>query len=84
MAYFSDATESDLYRIQYCDVCAHNNRCPIWKLHLLYNFEQMVNEHIQKILDTLIPRDGAENRQCRMFFDRADSIREQDLDKEAR
>ena len=72
MAYFSNGTEGDMYREEYCDRCVHDghgeNDCPIWSLHLLYNYDQCKDKTIKGILDKLIPRNGIRNEQCKMFL----------------
>ena len=72
MAYFSNGTEGELYREQYCDRCVHDghgeNCCEVWGLHLTYNYDRHKNPTLAAVLDTLIPRDGLGNGQCRMFL----------------
>ena len=69
MGYFSNGTEGDCYREQYCSRCVHdaNLDCPIWNLHLTHNQSECNNPH--SFLHVLIPRskDGLYNAECRFF-----------------
>jgi hypothetical protein len=73
MGYFSNGSEGDYYRSKWCDRCANDGDeryeigCAVWDVHLLYNGDQFENETVKNLLETLIPRDGAFNGQCRMF-----------------
>ena len=71
MGYFSNGTEGDMYREQYCSRCEHdqNNDCAVLLAHLLYNYDDCNNE--KSILHLLIPRrkDGLGNEQCKMFIE---------------
>lgn len=77
MAYFPNGTAGAIYEEQYCDRCIHRrgadgeSGCPIWLLHLLYNYEQCAEtprgEAIDAILKTLIPEEGIYPQQCSMF-----------------
>lgn len=74
MAYFSNGSEGECYFEHYCSRCLHDNvekgiNCPIWGLHLLYNYAEC--NKADSFLHTLIPRrkDGG-NAQCSMFVDR--------------
>lgn len=56
MGYFSNGTEGDSFRARYCDRCVHGaggDLCPIWALHLDYNYDQ----HDQGAV--IATRDGA-------------------------
>lgn len=70
MAYFSNGTEGEIYRDQYCDRCVHdqNNDCAVLLAHLLYNYDDCNND--KSILHLLIPRskDGLGNDKCTMFI----------------
>lgn len=69
MGYFSNGTEGQVYREDYCDKCLHdvNNNCAVWNLHLTRNYAECNNEN--SILHELIPiaEDGLSNEQCRMY-----------------
>ncbi len=71
MGYFANGVEGDDYYEAYCSRCVHdqNGSCPIWLLHILYNYQESDNEH--SFLDLLIPRsdDGGGNEQCRLFHE---------------
>jgi hypothetical protein len=70
LGYFSNATEIDLYREQWCDRCIHDAKhdCPIWEAHLIYVDRDKLD--IVTILDMLIPpsKDGLRNEKCRLFI----------------
>lgn len=69
MAYFSNGTEGIDYQEKYCRLCIHDidSQCPVIMLHLLWNYEA-VNDKVKSLaLNTLIPVDGIENKQCKMF-----------------
>ena len=73
MGYFSNGTQGEMYQAKWCDKCLHQNAekyvsCPIWDLHLLNNYEEC--NKADSYLHHLIPRDGIDNEQCRMFVDR--------------
>lgn len=76
MAYFSNGTEGDLYYDHYCAKCEHgkdhDNPCPIWNAHLLFNYDECNNKG--SILHMLIPRDGIENKQCFFFTRRNEEL----------
>lgn len=70
MGYFSSGSEGMDYELQFCAKCAHSREdemCPVWEVHLLFNYEECNNT---TILDTLIPRspNGLSNGECRMFL----------------
>lgn len=70
MAYFSNATEGEIYRQRYCDQCIHDadEDCPIFALHIMWNHEQRGDETKQTALDILIPRSSdGDNEQCKLF-----------------
>lgn len=77
MGYFSNGTEGEIYEEQYCSRCIHGpendspGMCPIWSLHLLWNYEQNGSDppiQAKKMaLDILIPRKGIHNQECSMF-----------------
>lgn len=76
MGYFSNGTEGTDYEVEYCEKCIHggDNDCPIWGLHLLYNYDQLKEtpegEALAVVLGTLIPRskDDLDNLRCSMFI----------------
>lgn len=78
MGYFSNGTEGDFYRSAWCERCVnwrdeHDGRgdgCPIWDLHILYNYDQLKKSSLERALSSLIPREGIENGQCRLFWER--------------
>ena len=73
MAYFANGTEGTAYECAYCDRCIHQDSCPIWSLHLDWNYEQLdnddpVSERTATILEELIPSDEHHMlQQCEMF-----------------
>jgi len=76
MGYFSNGSEGEWYYSQYCSRCVHDElddqgdfirSCPIWELHLAYNYKECNNKH--SMLHRLIPLDkGGNNAECRMFW----------------
>jgi hypothetical protein len=69
MGQFSNGTEGDIYREQWCDRCVRDakNDCPVWNAHLVHaNSDE---PGIGNILNMLIPRskDGLHNEKCRPF-----------------
>jgi hypothetical protein len=70
MGQFSNGTEGDIYREQWCDRCIHdaNNDCPVWNAHLVYAYRD--KPAAENILNMLIPRskDGLRNKKCRLFI----------------
>jgi hypothetical protein len=70
MGYFANGTEGADYQETYCVKCAHdqNNDCPVWLMHLLWNYEQHKDDEIRASLDRLIPFKDGENQQCKMFI----------------
>ncbi len=73
MAYFSNGTEGEMYKEQWCERCIHDghgeNACPVWTMHLTYNYDQFENPDVKAILHQLIPRNGIHNEQCSMFVE---------------
>ncbi len=72
MGYFSNGTEGDIYRDQYCDCCEFDcsDSCPIWNAHVMHCHSG--SKDTKAVLDALIPRskDGLTNEAC-FFFVRA-------------
>lgn len=77
MGYFANGTDGMDYEFEYCEKCVHHlleDGCPIWGLHLLFNYDQNKKtpegEALAVVLDTLIPRskDDLDNEQCSMFI----------------
>ena len=66
MGYFSNGSEGLDYEKQYCERCVHYDGCAVWLLHLIHNYDECNKE--DSFLHTLIPRDGIENKQCKMFY----------------
>lgn len=71
MAYFSNGTEGESYEHNVCSRCIHygdeTKMCPVWELHLLYNYGQTDDKHVELFLNTLIPRRGVYNDLCSMW-----------------
>lgn len=79
MGYFSNSTEGMIFEEMYCRDCVHyeyGNKlydagcCPVWMLHLLYNYDAVGNETLQHILNTFIPErtDQPGNEPCTMRY----------------
>jgi len=74
MGYFSNGTEGSDYESRYCRNCSHYEGCPIWLLHLMWNYDARGvdgDETKANALDVLIPMDGTANLQCN-FYDGPD------------
>ena len=81
MAYFANGSEGDLYVAKYCERCKHWRKdesgeygCPIWDLHLMYNYEREKSRFVRKMLDKLIPMRGLWAQKCSMFMSTGDVI----------
>lgn len=74
MGYFSNGTEGEMYREQYCDRCIHGQDqekgCAVWDLHLQHNYESCSNPIVEAMLNTLIPKKGVFNGECKMFVEK--------------
>ena len=73
MGYFSNGTEGRIYEEVYCIKCIHygteNKGCPIWGLHLFYNYDQYKDKKISHLLNSLIPRSkNGQNNKCNLFI----------------
>lgn len=76
MGYFANGIEGESYKSCYCYNCKNWTKrdgegvegCPIWDLHLEYNYE-LCNDP-DSFLDKLIPHteDGLDNDKCVMFL----------------
>ncbi len=75
MGYFSNGTEGDMFEAKWCARCVHgdNHRgddkgCPVMLTHVLFSYEECNSDsNAKRMLDILIPREGAWNEQCAMF-----------------
>jgi len=71
MGYFSNGTEGMMYEEEWCSRCLHNGEeeegCTVLLAHALFNYEECNKP--DSILHILIPRDGIENLQCKMFVE---------------
>jgi len=70
MGYFANGTCGDLYETCWCSRCVHQGGCAVWLLHLAWNYEQVGDETKKAALDSFIPRQGIENAQCQMFYEK--------------
>lgn len=73
MGYFANGSEGDMYRAQWCDRCVHDDAvvgCPVWNLHLLYNYDQLKKTSTHEALGMFIPEESATNGRCVMFWER--------------
>ncbi len=72
MAYFSNGSEGGAWTAANCEVCWHdrNEDCPIWALHLDYNYAQCGKTSkaklLKAILSSLVPMDGLFAGPCRL------------------
>jgi hypothetical protein len=69
MGHFSNSTEYAMWVRDNCDRCRHqsDDGCPVIVIHNLYGYAP--SDKISHILDMLIPNEGGENGQCRMFIE---------------
>jgi hypothetical protein len=76
VGYFSNGSEADTYQAQWCDFCVHmapTTTCPIWDLHLLYNYDQQKRDTTRRALEMFIPRaENGGNDRCKMFVEDPD------------
>lgn len=74
MGYFPNGTAGEMYEGYYCSRCVHQHGpdgesgCAVWHAHLLHSYADCNNK--DSILHILIPREGIENEQCRMFHEK--------------
>jgi hypothetical protein len=71
MGYFPNGTAGADYEDRVCSECVHHEGgCAVMLAHLLLNYEECNNE--KSALHLLIPKskDGLDNEQCAMFFDK--------------
>lgn len=75
MAFFSTATDGSDYKEKWCSNCVHEDDCAVMRVHVLWNYEQLVNRKsewsLRAILEELIPigDDGFADK-CSMYFKR--------------
>jgi len=78
MGYFPNGDAGIYYEAKYCEKCIHygdppdDGGCPVWLMHLLWNYDQTDNQEIADMLSLFIPRseDGLDNKQCTMFVEK--------------
>jgi hypothetical protein len=68
MAYFSNGTEGEVYQSRYCEHCQHgqDDDCAVWLAHFVHQGSGA--SAADGVLNTLIPREGIVNKQCRVFL----------------
>lgn len=82
MAYFSNGSEGDGAWKRYCSRCANwrervageNPTCPVWVLHLEWNYDAVgvnANQTKRQALDMLWSREGCYNGECQLFVEAA-------------
>lgn len=81
MGYFSNGSSGMDYEYCYCWQCLHKENCPIWDIHLMFNYEQFetVNgnqqlNNIGKILNEFIPQEGCSNGKCKMYINDGNAV----------
>ena len=76
MGYFSNGSEGMGYQEKYCSRCRNHKDlddgrgvgCPVWDMHMIYNYEQIKNDRLKQILESFIPtKDNDLSGQCLMF-----------------
>ena len=87
MAYFANGSAGEYYEAKYCHRCVHYDEdglCPVLLLHEWWNYDacngdELTATAIEKVkhtaLETLWPREGVYNGQCRMFYERPNDRR---------
>jgi len=59
MAYFSNGSEGSVFDYQ-CSICKYGNKqCPIAAIQMEYNYDQIGNKLVSKILNDLVKDDGS-------------------------
>jgi hypothetical protein len=73
MAYFANGAEGEDAEERYCRRCVHDDVCPVWLLHMCWNYEacnpttaEAKAKH--EALNALWPEKDGVNGQCKMFF----------------
>jgi len=75
VGYFANGAEGHAYEMAYCSKCTHykdgenGECCPVWMLHILWNYEQFKNTDRAMALDLFIRYDGTISKECEMFVD---------------
>lgn len=94
MAYFSNATEAEMFSARQCFICQHwrvgedgeDEGCPIYDIHFAYNYDQCrkteAGKVIKEILEMLIPteKDSLFAGQCSMFEASGECIGQSKMD----
>lgn len=80
MGYFANGSEGECYQDRWCVRCVHwkdegdgrGEGCPVYDLHILYNYDQLKKDSTRRALEMFIPtaEGGIGNGQCRMFWER--------------
>lgn len=74
MGRFANGMMGDCYEADNCNSCWHGadkeKGCPVWLLHLLWNYDQKDGDDKTLALETFIPTTGAPlwNKKCTMFI----------------
>jgi len=68
MAYFSNGTEGEDAQREFCDTCVHSHGCPVWWLHIIWNYEACRDETKREALEILWPdRINGVLQSCAMY-----------------
>jgi hypothetical protein len=69
MGYFSNGTEGEMYKEEYCSKCVHaKGGCAVWDAHMIHNYAECNKD--ESILHLLIPKAKPfGNDQCLMFYE---------------
>jgi hypothetical protein len=72
MGYFSNGTMGEMYETRYCERCIHYSElpgCPVFVLHLVWNYDQHSDPTKAEALEQFIPTLDAPpwNGPCKMF-----------------
>lgn len=76
MAYFPNGTSGDIFEEENCDRCVHQNHdikspcCPVWELHMHWNYGQNDDKEKNFALEMFIPMEGLFPKKCLMFFEK--------------
>lgn len=72
MGYFANGSEGEAYQAKWCRRCVHDadGSCPVFDLHVLYNYGQSKKPSTASALAMFIPREAGGNGQCVMFWEK--------------
>jgi hypothetical protein len=84
MGFFANGTEGQIFQELYCEKCINYRKregestegCPIWDLHLLFNYKQFGSKECKEMLEFLIKLEKVDTEHgeiktnsCTMFME---------------